>query len=93
MCDDGLIKNPLKQVRDLYSTTAQGIAGEPKASPDPTKERLKAEADATAAANDTLVANARRKRAQKGRLATDINVLASGASAPISNNVLGSGGA
>jgi hypothetical protein len=84
--------NPLKDIRDLVVSTKEGVAGAPGASPDPTKERLKAEAEATAAANDTLVANARRKRAQKGRLAGEINVLASGASAPISDNVLGSGG-
>ena len=88
--------NPLGDLRKLYTDTAQGIFGEPKASPDPTKERLKAEADATDAANLNLVANAKRKRGQKGLLASEINVLASGAGAPISsttNTVLGSGGA
>jgi len=89
MCDDGLIKNPLKQVRDAYSTTVQDTFGSPKASPDPTKERLKAEADATDAANLTLVENARRKRAQKGLLA-GVNVLSTGA--PATGNVLSSGG-
>ena len=89
MCDDGLIKNPLKQIRDAYSTTAQGLFGEPKASPNPAKERLKAEADATDAANLNLVENAKRKRAQKG-LRASVNVLSTGA--PDTGNVLSSGG-
>ena len=89
MCDDGLIKDPLKQIRDKYSTTVQDVFGKPKASPDPTKERLKAEADATDATNLNLVENAKRKRAQKGLLAS-VNVLSTGA--PDTGNVLNSGG-
>ncbi len=68
---------------------------------DPEAERRKAEAEATAKANDQLMVDARRKRSQKGLLATDGqtggSVLASGApapqSSPSSSTVLGSGGA
>lgn len=51
----------------------------------------KVQADATATANQQLLADARRKRAQKGLLPSD-NVLASGVT-PVSSTVLGSGGA
>lgn len=67
---------------------------------DPEAERRKAEAEATAKANEQLLADARRKRSQKGLLATDGqtggSVLASGGAAPAASNtstVLGSGGA
>jgi hypothetical protein len=73
--------------------------GGPPASPDyaaiAESSRLKAEAEATAAANQQLLADARRKRAQKGLLATEAggsSVLSSGAS-PTASTVLGSGGA
>lgn len=65
---------------------------------DPAAERRKAEAEATAKANEQLLADARRKRSQKGVLSTDaeqgVSVLASGAPAPASkgSTVLGSGG-
>ena len=48
---------------------------------DPEKERRKAEAEAAAKANEQMVADARRKRQQKGVLAsgdTGAGVLASG---------------
>lgn len=66
---------------------------------DPAAERRKAEAEATVKANEQLLADARRKRSQKGVLATEadqgVSVLASGAPAPVSkgSTVLGSGGA
>ncbi|OGT02871.1 MAG: hypothetical protein A2143_05930 [Gallionellales bacterium RBG_16_57_15] len=55
--------------------------------------RRKVEQEATAKANQDLLAQARRKRAQKGLLSTEagMNILASGNSS--SSNVLGSGGA
>lgn len=64
---------------------------------DPEAERRKAEAEAAAKANEQLLADARRKRKQKGLLATGDetggSVLASGAPASPSSTVLGSGGA
>lgn len=66
---------------------------------DPEAERRKAEADAASKTNDQLLADARRKRAQKGLLAggedTGASVLATGGqtSAPPASTVLGSGGA
>jgi hypothetical protein len=65
---------------------------------DPEAERRKAEAEATAKANEQLLADARRKRQQKGLLATGDetggSVLASGASSKATaSTVLGSGGA
>ena len=65
---------------------------------DPEAERRKAEAEAAAKANEQLLADARRKRQQKGLLSTgdDVggSVLASGAPAkPAGSTVLGSGGA
>jgi len=91
MCDTGW--NPLKDIRDAFNDVKENLFGKQKMSPDPAKERLAAEAAATNVANLNIVENARRKRAQNGRIASDINILASGASAPVSNNVLGSGGA
>lgn len=67
---------------------------------DPEGERLRAEAEAAAKANEQLLADARRRRQQKGVMATDSetgagSVLASGGgsakAAP--STVLGSGGA
>lgn len=68
---------------------------------DPEAERRKAEAEAAAKANAQLLTDARRKRQQKGLLATGDetggSVLASGApasqSSRPSSTVLGSGGA
>lgn len=68
---------------------------------DPEAERRKAEAEATAKANEQLLADARRKRSQKGLLATDGqtggSVLASAApssqSSRPASTVLGGGGA
>lgn len=65
---------------------------------DPAAERRKAEAEATAKANEQLRADARRKRAQKGVLSTEadqgVSVLASAAPAKTpGSTVLGSGGA
>jgi hypothetical protein len=64
--------------------------------PDPTAERRAAEAQATAAANERLLVDARSKRKQKGLLAVGDegggSALATGA--PSANaSVLGSGGA
>lgn len=65
---------------------------------DPEAERRKAEAEATAKANEQLLADSRRKRQQKGLLSTADetgSVLASGAPAvsTTGSTVLGSGGA
>jgi len=66
---------------------------------DPEAERRKAEAEATAKANQQLLDDARRKRQQKGLLTTDegtgASVLASGAASKPAqaSTVLGSGGA
>lgn len=68
---------------------------------DPEAERRKAEADAATKANEQALADARRKRQQKGVLATEGetsagSVLASGAAPAATSNastVLGSGGA
>jgi len=57
--------------------------------------RRKVEADATSAANQQLLVNARRKRSQAGLLAldsTNSSVLAGGAN-PTASTVLGGGGA
>lgn len=65
----------------------------------PEAERRKAEAESTAKANEQLLLDARRKRSQKGVLATDGEtgggVLASGKPAETAktSTVLGSGGA
>jgi len=65
---------------------------------DPAAERMKAEAEAATKANEQLLADARRKRQQKGLLSTDQasgTVLASAApqsAAPVGSTVLGSGG-
>lgn len=62
---------------------------------DPEGERRKVAAEAQIAANERLLSDARRKRKQKGLLATDdgISVLASAAPAdPAASSVLGSGG-
>lgn len=65
---------------------------------DPAAERQKAEAEATAKANEQLLADSRRKRSAKGVLSTaddqGISVLASAAPATTKGStVLGSGGA
>lgn len=63
---------------------------------DPEAERRKTEAEAAAKANEQLLADARRKRKQKGLLATGDetggSVLQSGAPTT-SSTILGSGGA
>jgi len=95
MCDPS---NPLKDVRDAWTNTTQSIFGSPKSTPDPTAERVKAEAEATIASNDQIVANAKRKRLQAGKVATGAeNILASGSAlatpTPLrASTVLGSGG-
>lgn len=74
------------------------MCGGGKSSPaptvDPEAERRKAEAEAAAKANEQLLADSRRKRQQKGLVATDVatgaNALATGAP---KNTALGSGGA
>jgi len=61
---------------------------------DPAAERRAAEADAAAKANEALISDARRKRAQKGLLAADgdgTTVLQSAGAVP-NQTVLGSGG-
>lgn len=59
---------------------------------DPEADRLKAQADATVTTNQGLLASARRRRAQKGRLATaDTDTVLSRGNA-VSGSVLGSGG-
>lgn len=63
------------------------------AAPDPTAERRAAEAQATAAANDRLLEDARRKRKQKGLLAAPDSGDSALAGAGSANTVLGSGGA
>ncbi len=65
---------------------------------DPEAERRRAEAEAAAKANEQLLNDARRKRQQKGVMATGDetgagSVLASGKGAAAPSTVLGSGGA
>lgn len=72
-----------------------GGAKAPKtATVDPAAERRAAEAEAAAKANEQLLSDARRKRQQKGILATEStsdSVLASAGNAAQASTVLGSG--
>lgn len=81
-----------KPLRDLVSPVKDKPA---VAAVDPAAERLKAEADASAKVNAQLLEDARRKRKQKGLLASvdssGDTVLASGGS-PVNATALGSGG-
>lgn len=88
MCEASNLGAPLKS---LWEDTQDGLFGKQKASPDPEKERLKAETEAANSANTDIAFNALRKRKAAGKVSSE-SVLAGGALDPTDSTVLGSGG-
>lgn len=88
--------DPVSKIDPVGKAITKGLTNDPPPAPvDPSIERRKAEAEATARVNARLVDDARRKRSQRGLLASPddsgTTILASGAS-PANSTVLGSGG-